>query len=391
MPPKITRIEAKTFSLEIEDFTSEDGLNTIYNPGKSIEKTFLVVKVCTNTGVNGEYIADNVPASLYLSQIDAVADYLIGKNPLNRERHWSNIKRALRKYDRMGLAPLDIALWDFTGKYYDAAIHELLGTFRHRLPTYASTSHGDSSSGLDSPEAYADFAGQCLEWGFPAFKIHTWDVTEKKRDLEREIECIHAVGDRVGDEMNLMLDPACDYETFAEALQVGKACDTQNFLWYEDPLRDAGQSQHAARKLSEKLDTPLLMTEMARSFETHTDFVANDATDFVRADPRWDGGITGTMKIAQMAEGFGLDTEFHGAGPAQRHCMAATRNTNYYELVHVHPEVGVVEPSLYVDYEDSIQELDTDGTVPVPDGPGLGVEPDWNQIGEEYTNTTIYD
>jgi len=55
MPPKITRIEAKTFSLEIEDFTSEDGLNTIYNPGKSIEKTFLVVKVCTNTGVNGEY------------------------------------------------------------------------------------------------------------------------------------------------------------------------------------------------------------------------------------------------------------------------------------------------------------------------------------------------
>jgi len=57
------------------------------------------------------------------------ADYLIGKNPLERERHWSEIKRALRKYDRMGIEPVDIALWDFAGKYHDAPIHELLGTY----------------------------------------------------------------------------------------------------------------------------------------------------------------------------------------------------------------------------------------------------------------------
>ena len=65
--------------------------------------------------------------------------------------------------------------------------------------------------------------------------------------------------------------------------------------------------------------------------------MANDATDFVRADPKYDAGITGAMKVVSMAEGFDLDVEFHAPGPAQRHCIAATRNTNYYELALVHP------------------------------------------------------
>ena len=65
------------------------------------------------------------------------ADYLVGKNPLERERHWSEIKRALRKYDRTGIEPVDIVLWDFAGKYHDAPIHELLGTYQTRFPVYA--------------------------------------------------------------------------------------------------------------------------------------------------------------------------------------------------------------------------------------------------------------
>ena len=49
-------------------------------------------------------------------------------------------------------------------------------------------------------------------------------------------------------------------------------------------------------------------------------------------------GITGAMKAAHAAEGFGLDVEIHGDGPAQRHVMASVRNANYYELRLVHPK-----------------------------------------------------
>ena len=63
----------------------------------------------------------------------------------------------------MGHGPLDIALWDLAGKKYGTSVARLLGGFRTRLPTYASTYHGqDQPGGLDSPEAFADFAEACL-------------------------------------------------------------------------------------------------------------------------------------------------------------------------------------------------------------------------------------
>nr|WP_246308198.1 enolase C-terminal domain-like protein [Halobaculum salinum] len=343
------------------------------------------MRVHTDEGVTGEYVGGNSPAA---AQINTVANYLVGRDPLRRERHWSNINRALRKYDRMGIGPVDIALWDLAGKYYDAPVHELLGTYRDRLPAYASTYGGDRNGGLDSPDAFADFAEDCLDMGYRGFKIHVWGGSDGARDVNREAETVRAVGERVGAEMDLMVDPACEPETFADALKIGRACDEYDYLWLEDPYRDAGISQHGHAKLRELVDTPLLRTEHVRGLEPHTDFVANGATDFLRADPEYDAGITGALKRAKVAEGFGLDVEFHAPGPAQRQCIAAIRNTNYYEMALVHPEAQNTQPPVYRgDYSDMFDAIDTDGTVPVPDGPGLGVEYDWDYIGTNATGS----
>jgi L-alanine-DL-glutamate epimerase-like enolase superfamily enzyme len=385
MPPTITRIESTEFSYPLADVgQNPDGFSLVYDPGETTRRKLFALQIHTDEGITGEYVGGSSPGA---AQINTFADYLVGKNPLAREKHWSEIKRALRKYDRMGMGPIDIALWDFAGKYYDAPIHELLGTYRTRLPAYASTYEADENGGLDSPEAYADFAEECLEMGYPAFKMHVWG-SDEWRDIDREVETVRTLGERVGSEMDLMLDPACQYETFADALTVGRACDEAGFFWYEDPYRDGGISQHAHRKLREKLDTPILQTEHVRGLEPHADFVQADATDFVRADPEYDAGITGAMKIARMTEAFGLDVEFHAPGPAQRHCMAATRNTNYYELALVHPEVDNPIPPVYEGgYSDMIDTIDDDGTVPVPDGPGLGVEYDWDYIEDNATGS----
>lgn len=391
MAPEITRIESTEFAYPLEDLgPDEAGFNLVYDPGTTTERKVFALRVETDEGVTGEYVGGNSPGA---AQLNTIAHYLVGRNPLERERHWSEIKRALRKYDRMGIGPIDIALWDLAGKYYDAPIHELLGTYRERLPAYASTYHGDENGGLDSPEAFADFAESCLAMGYDGFKIHGWGGSDESRDIDREVATVHAVGERVGDEMDLMLDPACEYETFADAVTVGRACDEQGFFWYEDPYRDGGISQHAHNKLRQLIDTPLLMTEHVRGVEPHTDFIIAEATDFVRADPEYDGGITGAMKIARIAEGFGLDVEFHAPGPAQRHCFAATRNANYYELALVHPDCDNTTPPVYKGgYSDSIDSIDADGTLPVPDGPGLGVEYDWDYIEANATGSVhVYD
>ncbi|WP_227379340.1 mandelate racemase family protein [Haladaptatus halobius] len=386
MPPEITSIESTEFSYELEDVgTDQHGFNLVYDPGETTERKLFGIKIHTDTGITGEYVGGNSPAA---AQYNIIANYLIGKNPLEREKHWSEVKRALRKYDRMGMGPIDIALWDFAGKYYDAPIHELLGTYRERFPAYASTYHGDENDGLDSPQAFADFAEECLEMGYNGFKIHGWGGGDEQRELQREIDAVHAVGEQVGNEMDLMHDPACELETFADALQLGKALDEQEFFWYEDPFRDGGISMHAHRKLSQRLDTPILQTEHVRGLELKTDFAASESTDFVRADPEYDAGITGAMKVAHIAEGFGIDVEFHAPGPAQRHCIAATRNTNYYELALVHPDCQNTQPPVYRgDYSDMLDTIDNDGMVKVPDGSGLGVEYNWEYIESNTTGS----
>jgi L-alanine-DL-glutamate epimerase-like enolase superfamily enzyme len=388
MAPTITRIESTEFAYPLEDIgQNPDGFSLVYDPGTTTERKLFGLQIHTDEGITGEYVGGNSPA---FAQINMFADYLIGKNPLNREKHWSEIKRALRKYDRMGMGPIDIALWDFAGKYYDAPIHELLGTYRERLPTYASTFEADEHDGLNSPETYADFAEACRDRGYPGFKLHVWG-SDEWRDVDREVETVHAVGEAVGDEMDLMLDPACQYETFADALTVGRACDQQGFFWYEDPYRDGGISQHSHRKLTQKLSTPILQTEHVRGLEPKSDFAANEATDFLRADPEYDAGITGAMKVARVAEGFGIDVEYHAPGPAHRHCMAATRNTNYYEMALVHPEVENPVPPVYEGgYADKLDSIDNEGTVPVPDDPGLGVEYDWDYVEEHRTGGRVY-
>jgi L-alanine-DL-glutamate epimerase-like enolase superfamily enzyme len=156
-------------------------------------------------------------------------------------------------------------------------------------------------------------------------------------------------------------------------------------------FKDGGVSAHAHRKLRQRIKTPLLQLEHLRGLESHVDFIEAEATDFVRGDPDYDGGITGVMKIAHAAEGFGLDVELHVTGPDRRHLMAAMRNTNYYEMGLLHPKLRPQRPSLYKDsYRDGIDAIDAHGCVDVPEGPGLGVEYDWDFIMARRTDGTVY-
>jgi L-alanine-DL-glutamate epimerase-like enolase superfamily enzyme len=376
--PAITGFEVIQFDLPpMEDMgTDYNGFNSVYEKGSSIPRQGSVLRMFTNVGVTGE-----IASGAGLVAQARYRNYLLGKNPLERERIYQDLKRALRQQARMGMAQIDILLWDFAGKYYNAPVYELLGGHIKPLPCYASTTHGDHNGGLDSPQAYADFAERCLEMGYPSFKIHGWGNSQ----TELEIATIHAVGQRVGDKMDLLIDPACELETFGDALKIGWACDEEKFFWLEDPYKDGGISQFAHRKLRQMLRTPLLLTEHVRTLEPHVDFALADATDFIRGDVGYDG-ITGVMKLAHACEGLGIDIEMHGPGPAQRHCMTSIRNTNFYEMGLVHPcNKGTFSTHLYANYHDSLEAIDASGNVYAPEGPGLGVEFDWDWIAKHET------
>ena len=168
----------------------------------------------------------------------------------------------------------------------------------------------------------------------------------------------------------------------SQPVEVGKACDDLGFFWYEDPYRDASSSVFAHKRLRELISTPLLVSEHVRGIEQKADFLMSGGTDMIHIDPELDGGITGTMKLAQFAEAAGMDVQIHTAGPIHRHCLSAIPNTHYYEMGLVGPDMfNSMQPPIFAcGYSDQLDAIDADGCVDIPTGPGLGVVYDWDKI-----------
>ncbi|HTN64298.1 MAG TPA: enolase C-terminal domain-like protein, partial [Devosia sp.] len=286
---RIKRLTVTQYKWKRRDLTGDyNGFNHVYLKGGEVEFTDYVMTMETEAGITGTY-AGGVGVSY--AQVAMAAQYLIGKNALEREKIWNDLKRALRKHDKFGMGPIDCALWDIAGKAYGVPVYELLGGYRKALPAYASTFHGDDNGGLSSPEAFGDFAVQCREMGYPAFKIHGWG----HGPITREAAAVLATRKAVGESMDLMIDPGCEYETWGDALKVGQACDEANYFWYEDPYKDGGISAYSHKRLRQFINTPILMGEHIRGIEPRVDNLIAEGTDFVRADVDYDGGITGVM------------------------------------------------------------------------------------------------
>ncbi|MDR0718845.1 MAG: hypothetical protein LBF78_04355 [Treponema sp.] len=376
----IKKVEVIEFTYKMKDMGA--GFNNAHNhigylKGGEISLSKYAVVIECEDGSRGEYVALWGATRPALAQTLQLVGDLPGRDSDNREWFYNEWKRRLCHMDHMGQGPVDIALWDLAGKQCGKSVSAMIGRFRDKIPAYASSYHGDHSGMLDSIEAFTDFAEQCHALGFKAFKHHGWF----DGDAKVEAALIRALGKKAGDRLVLMYDGASDLQTFADALYVGKACDDAGFFWYEDPYRDNSVSAFAHKKLRSMIKTPLLITEHVRSLEEKCAFIMAGGTDFVRADPEYDMGITGAIKTARMAEAFGLDVEIHACGPAHRQVAGAVRNTNYYELAEVGPKLPNIMPPCYADgYEDELTSIDQDGCVSIPDGPGLGVTYDWDWL-----------
>ena len=226
---RIDRVQVHEFNFETTNLGWDgSGFNLVYQADNVLTLSKYAVSIDTDDGLRGEYVALWGGSIMALGQTLMLAPHLPGRDPHQRELIFNDLKRALRQYDHMGHGCIDIALWDLAGKAYGVPIWKLLGGYRERLPTYASTYHGDRNGGLSSPDAYVDFAQRCYDMGYRAFKMHGWH----DGNVQEECAAIRQLGHQVGDRMTLMLDPACELRTFADALAVGRACDEAGFFWY---------------------------------------------------------------------------------------------------------------------------------------------------------------
>jgi len=371
--PRIVRVEVEGFTWEVSGIVHARAYH--FDPGSSLTFQGGIIRIVADNGVVGEYGGWRVDPRAVIGQ----AERYIGEPALDRERFYQRAKSS------SVMAVYDIALWDLAGKMAGLPVHALLGTYRTQVPAYASTIDGAVTGPLSTPESFGDFAEECLEMGYRGFKMHpmAWP------DVRTHAAAIRAIGDRVGGRMDLMVDPYCQFQTFADALKIGYACDQAGFYWLEDPYSDGGVTPFSHTKLREMIRTPLLQGEQVATIEERMALVLAKATDFARAD-MGRHGLTGALKLAHAAETVGIDIEPHRSGPAELQFLAAVKNANYYELVWVHPVMRDSEPPIYANVHiTGLDCIDPNGMVAVPEGPGLGIEYDWDFVSAHSTGRLV--
>lgn len=244
---------------------------------------------------------------------------LVGRDPLARELFWDRIWHISRvEYFPVNLiGVVDVALWDIAAKAAGLPLYKLLGYAREEIGAYASTVT------FDTIDDYLHVADQCIEMGYDGIKLHAWD------DVRRNVRLVHALREHVGADVPLMFDASAAFD-LADAIQLGKALSEADYLWYEEPMREYSISSY--QRLREHVSVPLLVAEVSEGAHWNTaDFIASGAATYVRTSSSFKGGITGAMRIAHLADAFGLRAEVHGPGKDNEHLCMSIPNTTYYE------------------------------------------------------------
>ncbi|HEY5722880.1 MAG TPA: galactonate dehydratase [Allosphingosinicella sp.] len=275
------------------------------------------------------------------------------------------------------LAGLEQALWDLKGKALGMPAWEMLGgRVRDRIRAYAWI-------GGDRPGEIAAAAEVRRGQGFSAVKMNAtpeldWIGTSKKfDDVIARVEAAQAAGMEVGLDFHGRVHRPM-------AKQLARAIEPLGLLFIEEPL--LSENPEGLAQLAQLVATPIALGERLYSRWDFKPFFEQGAVDIIQPDLSHAGGILECRKIAAMAEAYDVAVAPHcPLGPlALGACL---------QLAACTPNVAIQEMSLGIHYNTGGHDLlnfvtdpsvltPVDGYLPIPCGPGLGVEIDETAVRE---------
>jgi L-alanine-DL-glutamate epimerase-like enolase superfamily enzyme len=331
----------------------------------------VVVEVSTDAGLTGwgdafSYVCPRTTCAAIDEMIAPQARGLEVPDAAGIPAFMDRVQRNLHLFGRYGItmfaiSGLDIALWDLAARVKGLPLHRLIGASkRPRIPAYASLLR------IGTPELVARECQAALRRGYTAIKLH-----------ETTTPAVFAARQAIGPGIPLMVDMNCPLDG-AAATAFAQACRAAAPKFIEEPVWPPEDFATLAKvRLQGGLD--LAAGENACTVHQFSQMMNAGAVSYAQPSVTKVGGITEYLKVAALADELGVRLAPHSPyfGPgflATLQLMSLRDDGAFIEVFHMNRAACLWRGGI---------DVDANGTIAVPEGPGLGYEPD-KAVMEHY-------
>jgi L-alanine-DL-glutamate epimerase-like enolase superfamily enzyme len=327
-----------------------------------------LIAISTDEGVTG-YGSVFTNDALVNAALSVLEPLYRGENPLEPERVSEKLHAHTFWLGRGGtlthtISGIDIAMWDILGKTTGQPVGRLLGgRYRDRVRPYASLL-------MQEPGPLSDHLHSIRSQGFAAFKIGWGPFGRHSNTLDEQI--VRAARDAVGPDSLLMVDAGASdafwHQGYKWAVRTAEMLAGYGVYWFEEPLLPDNLTDYVLLRKNSPL--PIAGGEVLTRRQSFVPWLQGGAFDIVQPDVTKVGGISEERRIAWMAEENGVRFIPHGWNTAlglaaDLQLASASRNTDLVEYLTGSPFIDEIVETKW--------QLDGDGMLTIPDGPGLGI------------------
>lgn len=334
-----------------------------------------LIRVHTDEGISGIGEVDSAPY-VVKAIIDMPASHsasmglkevVLGRDPFDIEPIWHDMYERSYYHGRgsaalHAMSGIDMALWDICGKATGKPVSKLLGgCYRSKVPAYISILMPETE---DEVKRLVDHH---MKEGYSGIKFG-WGRLGESPEHDRRM--VKAARKALGEEPLLMIDIAMMWERYKDALSLCREFADLGVNWVEEPFRMERPDDYQRLRA----EAPLYITageELGRVDEFKA-FLEGGLVDIIQPDISRCGGLTSARRIAQMAEAAGIPVIPHNFKSgilmsATLQYIAALKSALYLEYCGQETVLSknlVMRPTC----------VGADGTVEIPELPGLGIE-----------------
>ena len=346
-----------------------------------------LVRVYTDAGIVGTgeaYWGAGVP-----EVIERMTPFVVGENPLDIDRLYEHLIQKMSGEGSIegtvvtAISGIEIALHDLAGKILEVPAYQLLGgKYRDEIRVYCDCHAGEEAD----PEANADEAERVVEeLGYDALKFdldvpsgHEKDKANRhlrNAEIEHKAEIVRAVTERLDGRADAAFD--CHWSfSGGSAKRLAREIEDCDVWWLEDPVPP--ENHDVQREVSQSTTVPITAGENVYRKHGHRRLLEEQAVDVIAPDLPKVGGMRETRKIADLADTYYVPVAMHNVSSPVATMASA--------------QVGAAIPnSLAVEYHsyqlgwwsDLVEEsVIEDGSIDVPEAPGLGLTLDLDAVEE---------